>query len=330
VIDDLKKYLNGQRILIISPKFFGYETRIAKQLEMLGASSVWLDDRPNNSVGTKIIMRYFPFLYRRLIKDYYYKNINDAFDQILAISAESLSYEILIFLKEKTKANKIILYLYDSLENKKRLLSLIKYFDKCLTFDPDDAKRYNFIFRPLFFTSGMQKNKFIQTKYDVSFIGTGHSDRGKIIRHLKRQCDEFGLCYFFYLYLQTPLVYYFYKIFKWKQFRGIKKANFHYKPLGYDEYISISEYSRVIIDIEHPNQKGLTIRSLEMLGKGKKIITTNSNIKKYDFYNSSNFIIIDRNNPKIDKSFFKNEYKKIPDNIYYKYSINSWLEDIFL
>jgi hypothetical protein len=330
VIEDLEIALKNQRILVISPKFFGYETLIVKRLKELGSEVVWLDDRPSNSVYAKLVMRYFPFLYRMQISNYYKKNVNGLFTKILVINTENLSYKNMCYLKEKTKAKKLILYMWDSLKNKNRWFTIVNLFDKCLTFDSDDARKYNFLFRPLFFTSDIDCNESHHIKYDISFIGTGHSDRVEIIERIKQQCNLIKLDYFFYLYLQSPLVYFFYKIIKLKQFKKIKRQYFFYKPLGYNDYIDISESSNVIFDIEHPKQKGLTMRTFEALGKEKKLITTNSNIKKYDFYNDVNICVIDRKSPVIDRQFFEKKYEKLPDQIYYKYSINGWLEDIFL
>jgi len=330
VIEDLEKALKDQRILVISPKFFGYETRIVKRLKELGSDVVWLDDRPSNSVYAKLVMRYFPFLYKKKINDYYKKSIKGLFTQILVINTESLSYKNMCYLKEETKAKKLILYMWDSLKNKNRWLSIINFFDKCLTFDPDDAKKYNLVFRPLFFTSDLNDSKSPHVKYNISFIGTGHSDRVEIIEKIKQQCKILKLDYFFYLYLQSPLVYYLYKVIKLKRFKKIERQYFFYKPLEYNDYIDISESSNVIVDIEHPKQKGLTMRTFEVLGKEKKLITTNSSIKEYDFYNDVNICVIDRKNPVMDTQFFEKKYEKLPEQVYYKYSINGWLEDIFL
>lgn len=41
--------------------------------------------------------------------------------------------------------------------------------------------------------------------------------------------------------------------------------------------------SAVVIDIHHPSQHGLTMRTIEAVGLNKKIITTNADIKKYNF-----------------------------------------------
>jgi hypothetical protein len=99
--------------------------------------------------------------------------------------------------------------------------------------------------------------------------------------------------------------------------------------LDYNEYIKISGNSRAIVDVEHPKQKGLTMRTFETLGKEKKLITTNGNIRAYDFYNDANISIIDRANPAINKEFIYLPFRPLPEILYYKYSIDGWLEDIF-
>lgn len=328
MIENLKHLLEGQNILVISPQFFGYENRIIQRLNELGANAVWIDDRPTNSVLGKVIMRYCPILYKNKIRNHYRNNIHKTFNQILVISPESISLSIINLLKEQTKASKMILYMWDTFKNKKRAQPIFQYFDKCLTFDPDDANYYNFIFRPLFFTSFGNDSSENIIKYDLSFIGTGHSDRVKIIEFLKNQCRILNLNYYFYLYLQSPLIFILFKLFK-KNLKNIKKSYFYYNAIPYEEYIKISEETNVILDLEHPKQKGLTIRTFEVLGKEKKIITTNQNIKFYDFFNENNIYILDRFNPILDKNFFSKKYKKISRDLYYKYSIDGLLEDIF-
>jgi hypothetical protein len=328
VIDDLKKALTGQRILIISSKLFGYQERIVERLKYYGAFVSFLDGRLDNSFFTKAIMRYCPFIYKSKITNYYNNSIKDVFDQILIISPEYLSVNIIHILKKKSKALWLILYMWDSFLNKKNVSDAIKYSDKVLTFDPDDARRLNIFLRPLFFSSGKQGKKAYDDEIDISFIGTGHSDRAKIIEKIKEQCLKLELKYYFYLYLQNKIVYYFHKITN-RHFKQIKKTYFYFKHIDYDEYIKISENSKAIIDIEHPKQKGLTMRTFEVMGKEKKLITTNKNIKNYDFYNISNILVIDRSSPIIDKNFINRDYQPLPANVYYKYSLDGLLEDIF-
>lgn len=63
--------------------------------------------------------------------------------------------------------------------------------------------------------------------------------------------------------------------------------------------IAVLAISKAQIEIQHPSQKGLTTRAFESLGTKTKLITTNPAIRQYDFYNSNNILIIDRNNPVI-------------------------------
>ena len=71
------------------------------------------------------------------------------------------------------------------------------------------------------------------------------------------------------------------------------------------------------------------MRSIEMLGAERKLITTNAAIKEYDFYNPNNICVIDRNNPVIDKQFLSIPYESVSPELYHKYSLDGWLEYIF-
>ncbi len=92
-----------------------------------------------------------------------------------------------------------------------------------------------------------------------------------------------------------------------------------------DNYVS---KSKVLMDINRDGQIGLTFRVFESLGLEKKLITTNADIKNYDFYNPNNILIIDEKNPVIPKSFFENEYEKIPDEIFNKYTVEGWIKNV--
>jgi hypothetical protein len=243
------------------------------------------------------------------------------------INPESISLKILNRIKGNVNAAEYILYMWDSFSNKKHAKKIIQFFDKIVTFDPDDARKMNIMFRPLFFCSQKHTSNTKQKTIDISFIGTGHSDRAKIINTIQKQWNGLDLNCFFYLYLQTPLIFYWNKLTN-KSFIDIPKSMFHFKPLQYDKYEEIVELSEAVIDIEHPSQKGLTMRTFEMLGKRKKLITTNKHIKEYDFYDDSNISIIDRLNPLIDEAFIHKEYCEVAPELYYKYSIDGWLEDV--
>jgi hypothetical protein len=186
MIEDLRKLVAGQRILIVSPKYFGYQERIIDRLKDLDSAVVWIDTRPDNSFITKAVMRYFPYICKNKISGYYKKSIKAKFDQILFINPEYLSVEMLRSIKELAGASRCILYMWDSFLNKNKLAGVLGHFEKILTFDPDDAQRLNLVFRPLFFSSGKRNEKEYPDSIDISFIGTGHSDRAGIVEEIKK------------------------------------------------------------------------------------------------------------------------------------------------
>ena len=86
--------------------------------------------------------------------------------------------------------------------------------------------------------------------------------------------------------------------------------------------------SKAVLDIQFSSQIGLTMRSIECIGMGVKLITTNTSIRKYDFYNENNILIIDRENPIIDWDFLDKQYEEIEEKIYEKYSLKNWIDVI--
>ena len=87
--------------------------------------------------------------------------------------------------------------------------------------------------------------------------------------------------------------------------------------------------SKIILDIAHPHQKGLSFRPYEALGLNKKLITTNQEIVNCDFYNPNNILLIkDLNDFRIPNSFLTSEYEKPAEWIKEKYFIKNWVKTI--
>lgn len=324
--------LNGKKILFFAPKFFNYEIAIQEELEKQGAIVHLYDERGNPSSIEKIIIRKCPFLLKSKIYKYYKKIVasesNFTPDYIFFLSPESATKECLELLKNTFPNTYFILYMYDSLKNKNAKF-IYQYFDKCLSFDPEDCKNYNFIFRPLFFMNSFEvSNKKTVYKYDFCFIGTIHSDRAKILYQLKKTFDLNGYSYFYYLYIPGKLMY----LLRWCTNKYVRKFGNKYiysKPIEKKIVSDVSEHTKYIIDINHPKQIGLTIRTIEMLGLKRKILTTNENIKNYDFYNPCNQIVVSRKNVVLPSSTITDDYENVDDKIYYSYSLKSWVLQVF-
>lgn len=113
------------------------------------------------------------------------------------------------------------------------------------------------------------------------------------------------------------------------EFRKAKRKEFCFAKLTKEEIVNLYEASRCVLDAPQDDQSGLTIRTIECLGAGKKLITTNKNIKEYDFYREENILVIDG---KIDwnSRFFSDEYVELPEIIYEKYSIENWVKELLI
>jgi hypothetical protein len=107
--------------------------------------------------------------------------------------------------------------------------------------------------------------------------------------------------------------------------------DFYFEPLAKYEVQRLFSDSFAILDIQHPHQVGLTMRTFEAMGAGKKLITTNARVKNTDFYNPENILVVERDSvPSIPSGFFLTPYVPPSDFILNKYSINGWLDDVVL
>jgi hypothetical protein len=71
------------------------------------------------------------------------------------------------------------------------------------------------------------------------------------------------------------------------------------------------------------------MRTFESLGAGRKLITTNQEIKKYPFYDEQNILVINRENIRLNTEFFKTDFKKIEENLLESMSLKGLVEEIF-
>lgn len=328
--------LSGKTVLLLAPQFFGYEHEIQAELESLGAKVIYFDERPKNDFLTKALIRLNlkSFINRR-INNYYLNILNCTreieLDYLFMVAPETIPVVYINKLRGLHEDLKIYTYFWDSIKNKKNALSYLGLSDKFYSFDSSDIKFDSKIeFLPLFYIKDYEsiKNEESATLYDIAFIGTAHSDRYELIKKLEKQAVENNLKLFFYFYSPSRILFYFQKFFK-REFKRFSSRDVSFKSLSKQEVLDIIKKSKTVIDIHHPLQNGLTMRSIEMLGAGKKILTTNSNVLKYDFYKESNIALLDREQPILNIDFCSDDYQKIQDEIYKKYSLKNWLVNIF-
>ncbi|WP_189612669.1 hypothetical protein [Pigmentiphaga litoralis] len=325
--------LHDKKILLIMPNFFGYERQISAKLRDKGAEVIFFGDRPSLNTATKVVTRIHPGLLKPWSDRYFRKLISSHppgyFDFILVIKGEGMSVAITKELFAKFSRAKKIFYLWDSFRNSKGAFAKLPLFDSVLTFDPIDATSTPSVrFRPLFFAdSYVSITASPDPVIDLLFVGTAHTDRYPILKRLQRALPD-GARVHFYLFLASKLVFWGRRLMD-RRLRGARYEEFKFTPLSASENAALFRQSLAIADVERKVQRGLTMRTLEVMASGKKLITTNADVKNYDFYDANNVLVIDRDRPFVPPEFLVTPFIPIKQNVLYRYSLESWLNEVF-
>lgn len=167
------------------------------------------------------------------------------------------------------------------------------------TFDKREAAQYGLTFKNQF---GIIFNHTYPLEYDLYFCGNSKG-REKQISYVTEKCQEEGL--------------------KTKTIIPSTNNNF----ISYEENIRNALSSRCLLDIVQSGQTGLSLRVIEAILNNKKLITSNKDVRKYDFYHPDNILILDEQKLLNIRKFIYREFRVIPDEIKKKYTFENWIKD---
>ncbi len=318
----------------MSVSFFQYEKVIAERLSYWGAEVDFYDERPSNSNFSKGIIRFNKKLYQHRIQKYYKRILNETlskkYDYFLLIKGEATPAYFLEKVKENNPGILMIYYSFDALAEYPKLLNHLSFFDKKFTFEYQDAVRYGLKFRPLFYLDEYRNPAKAKdnNNYDIVFIGSAHTDRYLIGEQVKKHAGKLGLQCFFYYYAMGKIAFNLKKILD-HHLKQFDTGKLSFEKLTHKQIINYYENSISVLDINKPFQNGLTIRTFEVLASGRKLITTNSDIKNYPFYNPNNIFIIDREVVELDTVFFKIPFEEMDEDTLRMMSLDSFIECLF-
>jgi hypothetical protein len=321
--------LKNKKILFIGIGFYDYEQFIKAELIKQGAEVSYFTERgATRFAGLKEKWYKFWGLDQKILYKNHQNDILESingkkFDYVFVIKGGLLELRFIESLKMKYPSTKFIMYQWDSLNRVDGVHNIIGYFDRVLSFDPKDcAENPNLIFRPLFHREKViDDNCTANSLYDISFIGWLHNDRLQFINAFVENLKNNRKCYVF---LYTGVYTYI---------RHLLKSNVKYlsfKTMKYTKCRSIMLNSNCVLDLPHGLQTGLTMRAVESVGFQKKLITTSKGIVNYDFYCKANVFILNENYNKSELELFINSpYHVLHNDIYKRYQVKSWLNDIF-
>lgn len=188
------------------------------------------------------------------------------------------------------------------LEIKFRILSNI--WDHIYTFDPLDAKTYGFIYRGFNYYSKQELPILKFPTEDAYFIGGIKGNREETINALYRSITSYGgKCNF------NVMVY---KNQTYEKIDGIHYILGNWKP--YEEILKNVVNCNTIIEILQDGQSGASLRYFEAVCYNKKLLTNNSNIKSFPFYNE-HYMKVFKNAKDIDPEWI---CQRIPIDYHYQ------------
>lgn len=326
-----------KKILLIAPAFFGYYKEIIKELALMGYEVDYVCDAPSNSNISKALGR----IDRRLIKGatnrYFTQKVlpvvkGKSFNEIFIIGGMTFAFssEMIEKIRRLHPSSRFTMYQWDSEKNLPYSKKIHPYIDQLYSFDLNDCERdKSYKFLPLFYTrtyESIGKSKHVNYEYDCSYVGTAHPKKYEKINIMAHELRNKLPKQFIYHYMPSRLKFVYHKMFA-PEYKNAKLSDFQMKKLHTDSMMDIFENSKCILDAPQAGQSGLTIRSIECLGAKRKLITTNEDIKKYDFYNENNILVFN-DNLEINNNFFSSPFIEINEDIYTKYSLRKWLETI--
>ncbi len=329
-----EKDIKGKRILFFGLETMGYEKKILAKMQELGAVVDYHSERPVSSQFGKAIVKMAPNVLNKKTEEYYHgileQHRGTKYDIVFIMKCDTPTVRVLRWIKKRFPEAELRLHIWDSLVNIPNIEEKLGLFDRITSFDRKDCESHpEFGFRPLFYIDDLAKENTEDTIYDVSFCGTIHSDRYMVLEEIRRQCEEHRMKFYGYYYMQSKLAYYYLKL-RDKRFKNVPIKALHFQTIGSDEVNRIFNCSKAVVDIQHPSQTGLTMRTIETLGARKKLITTNKDIVNYDFYNDNNICLISREKPVVSEDFLSSPYQKIGDDVYEYYSLKHWVLDVLM
>lgn len=210
-------------------------------------------------------------------------------------------YAVAKYIHHKYPKKRIIIWYHNPIARTVKIENHARKYCEIWSFDKEDCEKYDLKFNPQF----CMKCGYVfenRVKQDIFFCGTDKGRLSALLRledmlHTKALTTKFMI------------------------------AGYNTNRISYGEMVENICVSKVIIDYNSKGQQGLTLRPIEALIYGKKLITNNQDIMTYDFYCKDNIFILEKDDEKNLYEFCNSPFQKISKKIVDKYTITGWIDN---
>lgn len=320
---DLRKIFENRSILMIGVKFYHYNDEIIRKMESYGASVSFFYERDTSPLFG--LVKFLKKGNTEAIQRKHYKSILEKiagrqFDYLLVIKGYKLEGAFVEAIRKSNPGIRTIMYQWDSYSIWDcDYRYLIPSFDSVKTFDYNDAHELNLQYVPTFSTDEFVRLEQSPPDYDLFFCGNYTYPRYLFLKKLIRFAEQKGYR------LETKLVM-TWKYYLQERWHGVRldPALISFRKLSKEEYVDLFSRSLVIVDFTSDGQAGLTMRSLDALSAGKKLLTNNPNIFREPGVGEGQVAVYDPEALDIDPAFMTQQRFEARD-----YSVDRWLFSVF-
>lgn len=220
--------------------------------------------------------------------------------------------------KAKLKSKKTIGYQWDGLSRFPKIQEYIDLFDNFFVFDHTDIHSDKKVLPSTNFTME-DIGDYVSPKNNIYFLASYDEHRFELMNKLRKTLNKTD----FYQDIN----------FITNEIEILKKLEKYNYPIqeniNYQQNLINAKQSTILIDLVNPIHAGLSFRIFEALNYDKKLITNNSSVGLYDFYNSNNIFIWDESSTEKDLlNFLSLPVQPVAPEIKYKYSFSNWIKYI--
>lgn len=321
---------NKSKILFICPAFYEYPQIIKSKLEDMGAEVFYFSEKKHTIIDTflllfssKLHIFYSKFHYWRIWR----KVKNESFDYLFVIKGYGISNKFLNNFRLINCKSKSILYQWDS-KSSFNYEYLINSFDKVFSFDFKDVEKdRRLTYQQLFASDEIIKHcskANESASVDLFFLASYTYQRYLDLLQILTISNKLGLNVKYHLLIKRKT---FFKE-KFSKGRLLHKDFLTFTPMSRKEYVEILNKSNIVVDSSHSAQSGLTMRSIEALAAGKKLLTSNTSFSSFLFKQNVNIRVGFTSENLRYFIEIKNDFNQSYD-LLAEYSVSTWINRIF-
>ncbi|STZ77452.1 hypothetical protein [Bergeriella denitrificans] len=331
----------SKTIILAMPYLYGLDRLIEKNLAYAGFSVINLcfDDRETRYPN--LMTRAVAFYHKKFKKSLNYKKRikyrsyeaeiqrrlaalgGRKADYALCFRADAYPKHIIADIRRHSEW--CVNYQWDGMHRFGEIFGYLPYFDRFFVFDQNDVDRYPQY--PLRCTSNFyfdfpKELPDLPQGDSLYFVGGIMDSRTSSIQAFAEAADRAGLPLDFYIAGKK------HKFAEYFNHPGIHHLS-RDQEFSFGENLRKALSSRALVDFVISEHEGLSFRVFDALKFDKKLITTNTTVKKYDFYHPDNIHIWNENEP-FEKvvEFLNKPLAPIPAEIKVQYSFSHWLDNM--